>query len=585
VRLYGTVEYVPREGIGGGRAMFLVRCEPHVSMKLKQVFARVSPQMGTIKIAVTEDTARDLEWFLDRYPMQVAADAARVLAGEARAYDRRRERTREAMLGQVPKMPGRTLALPARSYQEQAAALAFASGALLLADDLGVGKTVAAIRMLAYDGALPAVVVTLTHLTRQWARELARFLPGLRVHIAKKGTPYDMRPKVRGQHVGEGPEVVVINYHKAAGWSEHLAGWARSVVFDEAQELRRSGTAKYNGCRHMVEHANLVMGLSGTPIYGYGDEWFNVLDALKPGFLGTRDEFLREWCTLVKGQGEDAKYKITNPAAFGGYLYESGLMLRRRRRDVGQELPPCQKIWHEVDHDAAVLEQGEGDAAELARGILGLREVDPLAIRNMSAEFANRMRQATGLAKAPFVADFVRMLVESGEKVALFGWHRSVYDCWRERLKGIEVAWYTGEESPTQKEASFKAFRYGDAQVLVMSLRSGAGLDGLQQVCSVVVLGELDWSPQVMDQCIGRVDRDGQANKVVAYYLTAADGADPTMLEVAGIKRAQLVAVRDPGHAFVEEANLDPDHVRKLAEAFLSKHKVKPGPAGPVSPP
>ena len=78
--------------------------------------------------------------------------------------------------------------------------------------------------------------------------------------------------------------------------------------------------------------------------------------------------------------------------------------------------------------------------------------------------------------------------------------------------------------------------------------------------------------------CIGRVDRDGQANKVVAYYLTATDGADPTMLEVAGVKRAQLVAVRDPGHALVEEANLDPNHVRKLAEDFLSKHKVKPGP-------
>jgi hypothetical protein len=40
-----------------------------------------------------------------------------------------------------------------------------------------------------------------------------------------------------------------------------------------------------------------------------------------------------------------------------------------------------------------------------------------------------------------------------------------------------------------------------------------------------------------------------------------------------------------PGHALVEEANLDPDHVRKLAEAFLSKHKVKPGPVGAVSPP
>lgn len=544
-------------------------------MKLKQVFPKISPQQGTIKIAVTEDSARDLEWFLTRYPMEVAPEAEAAMQNGARAYDRRREMTTAAMLGQLPPIPGRSLALPARLYQEQAAALAHASGALLLADDLGVGKTVSAIRMLAYEGALPAAVVCPTHLTRQWARELARFLPGLRVHIAKKGTPYDMRSKVRGRHCGEGPEVVVLNYHKVGGWAEHLAGWARSVVFDEAQELRRSGTAKYNGCRHLAAGSNIVMGLSGTPIYGYGEEWFNVLDALKPGFLGTREEFLREWCTQIKGQGEQAKYKISEPAAFGGYLYESGLMLRRRRKDVGQELEPCQRIWHEVDHDEDVLAEIDDTADNLARSILGLREVDPRRIRDMSAEFSNSLRQATGLAKAPFVADFVRMLVESGEKVVLFGWHRSVYDKWKERLTGIEVAWYTGEESETAKAKSFGAFAHGAAQVLVMSLRSGAGLDGLQQVCSVVVIGELDWSPQVMEQCIGRIDRPGQQDPVVVYYLVARDGADPAMLDVADVKRAQLVAVRDPGRQLVTETTVDPDHIRKLAEAFLAR-KVKP---------
>jgi len=570
------VQFGQREGVLGGRAMFGVRCEPHVSMKLKQVFPKISPQQGLITIAVTEDSARDLEWFLERYPMQVSPEALAAMKTGARAYDRRRQHTQAVMLGQVQPIPGRAMALPARSYQEQAAALAHTSGALLLADDLGVGKTCSAIRLLAYEGSLPAAVVCPTHLTRQWARELARFLPGLRVHIAKKGTPYDMRSKVRGVYMGDPPEVVVLNYHKVAGWAETLAGWARAVVFDEAQELRRSGTAKYNGCKLLAERANVVIGLSGTPIYGYGEEWYNVLDALKPGFLGTRDEFLREWCTILKGQGDEAKYKIRDGAAFGGYLYESGLMLRRRRADVGQELEPCQRIWHEVDHDEGVLAEVEGAAADLARGILGLRQVDPRTIRDMSAEFSNQLRQATGLAKAPYVADFVRMLVDSGEKVVLFGWHRSVYDKWKERLTGIEVAWYTGEESDSAKAKSFAAFTTGTAQVLVMSLRSGAGLDGLQRVSSVVVIGELDWSPQVMDQCIGRIDRDGQPDPVVVYYLVANDGADPGMMDVADIKRAQLVAVRDPGRALVEETSVDPDHIKKLAEKYLSGKNPAP---------
>ena len=40
----------------------------------------------------------------------------------------------------------------------------------------------------------------------------------------------------------------------------------------------------------------------------------------------------------------------------------------------------------------------------------------------------------------------------------------------------------------------------GDARVLMMSLRSGAGLDGLQEVSHTAVFGELDWSPGVHRQ-------------------------------------------------------------------------------------
>lgn len=568
MRTYGTVCSTQ-----GDKPKLLIKCEPHVMMKLKQVFPRVNPQLGVISMLATEDVARDLEWFLTRFPMEVTQQAQDLMTTRARAYDRRRELTAAAMLGEAPPIPGRQMALPARSYQRVAADLAHASGALLLADSLGVGKTVSAIKALSYDGSLPAVVVCPTHLTRQWAAELERFLPGIRTHIAKVGKPYDMRKRTGRKTivVGQPPEVVILNYAKIAGWAEHLYGWARAVIFDEAQHLRRAKSDKYAGCQRVASGANIVMGLSGTPIYGYGDEWFNVFNCLKHGFLGSREEFLREWCVHEKGQGEDAKYRIKDPRAFGAYLYESGLMLRRSREDVGRELPPFQAIWHEVDHDEGVLAQIDGTAAELARGILGMRPVDPRDLRDMSAEFANQLRQQTGLAKAPFVADFVRMLVESGEKVALFGWHRSVYDLWRERLKDLQLVWFTGSETDTQKQQARARFIDGAADVMVMSLRSGEGLDGLQGVCSVAVIGELDWSPQVMEQCIGRVYRDGQTKPVLAYYLVARDGADPGMLGVADVKRTQMIAVRDPGGALVEATTVDPDHIKKLAARYLEQ--------------
>ena len=53
-------------------------------------------------------------------------------------------------------------------------------------------------------------------------------------------------------------------------------------------------------------------------------------------------------------------------------------------------------------------------------------------------------------------------------------------------------------------------FISGKTKVFVMSLRTGAGLDGLQEKCSTIVHEELDWSPGVHEQCRGRYFRDGR---------------------------------------------------------------------------
>jgi len=106
---------------------------------------------------------------------------------------------------------------------------------------------------------------------------------------------------------------------------------------------------------------------------------------------------------------------------------------------------------------------------------------------------------------------------------------------------------------------------------MFMSLRSGAGVDGLQKVCRTVVFGELDWSPGVHDQCIGRVDRDGQEHPVVAYFLLSDDGADPIMAEVNGIKLEQREGVTDPGRPIVERIDTGEHHLRRLARELLAR--------------
>lgn len=544
-----------------------IECAAHVRTKLKRLFPEVNQRAGeTIRLSDNDEHRRDLLWFLERYPMALdEQDLTRLHDGAARHVDEQ-DQVARLLEGRHPPADF-TLALPPRDYQVVAAQLLGIKRGLLLADDVGLGKTVSSLCAMTQSENLPALVVTLTHLPGQWAAEIRRFAPHLQIHVLKSGQPYDLLPKrSRGQRQlfePRLPDVIISNYHKLSGWAETLAGVIRYVVFDEVQELRRADSNKYAAARHIARSARLRIGNSATPIYNYGNEFRNVIDVLRPDVLGTQEEFLREWC--VGGE------KIKDPQAFGDYLRREGIMLRRTRVDVGRELPPVSRIPHAVDTDAHTLDQIRGSAVELAKIILASQEQYRGQKMQAAEEFNVLMRQATGIAKAPYVAQFVRLILESGERVVLYGWHRDVYAIWMEQLKDFSPRLYTGTETPKQKDEAKEAFLRGDCRLLIISLRSGAGLDGLQSVCRTVVFGELDWSPGVLEQCIGRVARDGQTDPVMAYFLIAEHGADPIMADVLGVKRGQINGVRDPNGALVERLDRDVGSVKRLAAEYLGR--------------
>jgi len=193
----------------------------------------------------------------------------------------------------------------------------------------------------------------------------------------------------------------------------------------------------------------------------------------------------------------------------------------------------------------------------------------------MRGQFDLRLRQATGVAKAPHVADFVRMLLQTEDKVVLWGWHRAVYAIWLERLADYKPVLYTGTESPTQKAESHAAFVKGESRVLVMSLRSGQGINGLEEVCNDGVFGELDWSPEVHWQCLGRLRRGRQRKTVRGWYLLSEDGSDPFIADVLEVKRQQGEPIANPDRPLIRESTIDPaERMRLYAEAYLAQHET-----------
>lgn len=537
---------------------WFVYADAYTLMKFRRSFQVVNKSDEYCAVTESEETIQDLYWFCKRYNIDGEFNS---ILNEKYEKVCEQEKKVQEFLGGTSHEYEIELNVPLRDYQVQSVDLLNRSKRMILGDDLGLGKTASAIGGFKLEGSLPALVVTLSHLPEQWKKEIQRFTPGLNVHIISKMKEYDTEKNGK-------PDVYIISYHKLSAWENFLSKRISYTIFDECQELRswkyNSSPKKYKSAKKIADNSKYVIGLSGTPIYNYGGEFYSVMNAIRPGLFGSWREFYETWAT---GPWDYAKLK--DPKAFGSFIRNRGTYLRRTRQEVKRELPKLQRIPHTIEVDESVFSSVQDSCSELAKLILSDAPLEKGKKMQLSQEFSSQLRQATGVAKVSYVAEFVKMILSSEQKVVVYAWHRAVYDILLKKLKDYKPVLYTGSESVSEKEKSKEKFVNGDSRVMLISIRSGAGLDGLQKICRTVILAELDWSPGAIEQAIGRVDRDGQKDPVTAYYLLADSGIDPIISDILGVKKHQIENVKNPNLDNLEEMEIDEDRIRKLAEHYL----------------
>jgi len=561
----------------GAARQWVIRVEPDILIKLKRWFEKIpKTAQETCELNDSPLNAYELLTFVVHFELDMNELDRAYLEGRAQLHRDKLAKVK-ALLSPAYEPRQFTMAIPPRDYQRSAADHCIERGTVFCADEVGTGKTFVGLCVLSAPGSLPALVTCPKHLAHQWKEKIEEVLPGLRVHIAKTGSYYDLTLH-RGKRVPF-PDVVIVAMSKLHGWAPHLAGVVKCVVADEAHRFRHEWanqsktmrTRAYGAMIHLRDRVARRLFLSGTPIYNYGGEAWNVFNALEEDCLGTSTEFAREWQGSHYGFNE--KTPVKDPDALGLHLRKIGAMIRRTRKDVGRHLPPLTRLVEPVDlEDGDALRLVSADVAAFARMVLA-RNVSGFDKMTAGRELDWRVREATGIDKAPYVANFVRMLVESSGPVVLFGWHHAVYKIWKDLLRDLNPVFFTGDESDKQKQASVKLFQSGESKVFIMSLRAGEGVDGLQFVSSNVVIGELDWSPKVIEQCIARVFRDGQDKPVFAYMPISDDGSDPVIADALDVKEWQSAGILNPGAERVTILDgAEENRAKKLAEGWLERY-------------
>ncbi|MGH7295353.1 MAG: DEAD/DEAH box helicase, partial [Polyangiaceae bacterium] len=282
-----------------------------------------------------------------------------------------RARVRSAPLSAVA--PPQGLRATLRPYQSEGVSflqrLRDAGTGGVLADEMGLGKTLQTIAHVCIErdeGRLdaPALVVAPTTLVGNWAREIARFAPSLRVVILHGPERHARWKDVPGAHVVVTTyPVVVRDEERFAGQPFHLC------VLDEAQAIKNARSQARRALER-VPAAHRVC-LTGTPVENHLGELWSIFDWLSPGLLGDELQFRRFWRQPVERQG-DAERLAALREVVAPYV------LRRLKREVATELPPKTELRLPVELGAEqrelyeairVAEHGDVRRAIRAKGV------------------------------------------------------------------------------------------------------------------------------------------------------------------------------------------------------------------------
>lgn len=550
---YGTL--TPLHDNNGNVNAWIIEGDPGVTEFAKRLFPGSSAiGAGKAKFPNTKRIIENLNWLMLRYPLHIT-------------HKDLWEQSRQEAINHAIRIIDfnkRPLKMPEpaefignlKDFQKEGLSYLCGAERALLADEMGLGKTPQALAFIAAMKAYPAIIIAPPHLITNWNKEIEKFmrLPNGMfggVHIIKGLTPYELPAS----------NIYLIHYGLLRGWKNALPEYKfKAAIWDEIQELRHDGTEKYSAASLLSSSVDYSIGLSGTPIYNRGGEMWAVMNIIEYHCLGDWGSFSREWCW---GYGNDV---VQDPELLGNYLKKEGLMLRRTKAQVLKELPAKRRVVQTIDFDKGTYGDLIQPAVEKAKSFDSIK--DNLKKGRMTREIVDEGRQAIGIAKAPYVAAFVDMLLEAGEKVLLFAYHHAVFDIYREALKKHNPVEITGRQNTKEKNEAVEAFMNGETNICMISLRAAAGLN--LQRANIVVFGELDWSPAVHSQAEDRAHRIGQVDSLLCYYLVAQEGTDEAIQEFLGLKISQFKGIMgDKTESEQDKAiaqSVATEHMKKIVE-------------------
>ncbi len=454
-------------------------------------------------------------------------------------------------------------------------------GRVLLADEVGLGKTIEAcllLREYLLRGLARRVLILVpTPLVSQWREELAS-----KFHLEFSTPP---RTEAADRlHFWQNTDRVLVSmaFAKSRKRAELVTEvpWDL-VIVDEAHHCKNRATQNWR-LVNALKRRHLFL-LSATPVQNNLLELYNLLTLLEPGHLKTETDFKRQY--VRRGNPRDprnrerlrsllgevmvrntrslvqmdlpARYAQTilaEPQGEEAALYEmlNGYLRRRRapldaiggKRLIGDEGEET-VVVSAVEDDTLPITR---EAAPAGAGLppLGRRQLSTLllaagshagalaqSLENIAGDdpaAAPLLEQARRVGRTAKDERFLELLRQSrGQKMLVFATFRRTLEHLQQLMtrEGVPFATYSGAESEGEKDAAVAAFR---EQLPVMLCSESGGEGRNLQFANTLVNFDLPWNPMRIEQRVGRIHRIGQTRDVFIFNLCTAGSLEARIL-------------------------------------------------------
>jgi len=405
--------------------------------------------------------------------------------------------------------------------------------AALLADDMGLGKSVQTIGFLNYLTAFRScLIVCPASLKTNWAREFDRWL-------CDKNRSISVSTGAESKN-DLGADIVIINYDLL--WKFHSVLSRRRwevIVCDEGHYLKNPKARRTKIAMDLASRAERRILLTGTPVLSRPSELWSLLNILDPIRWPNFYRFAHRYCAPVRTQWGWDFTGASNQRELAEML-RGGLMLRRLKKEVLPQLPIVTRQIIALSVDTSPL------LWTLTCKVAELYGFDPynppfrIDPEKIPFELISEIRRETGALKAEVALDFIRdQTMDYGQKTVIFAHHLDLLKSLYEAFKETSVL-VTGETPLFSRQKAVDAFQNDIAiQYFIASTRAmGQGIT--LTASSHVIFVEADWVPSILDQAEARLHRIGQRSNVLVQYLVLAGTLDERILAAVQEKRTVI---------------------------------------------